>query len=196
MTSHGARRSTSVFRVAASRRPHSQSRRWPVSRSRAFQIQSLCRFFEEMPHLVDFEDDGLPDGFRCGCVCHGNVSDPLQHGARMDAKHLRQRVHGEAVTIAEHGQRFLPEGSPTWRGACPLIATSPTEPALFAPSLPGLDHVRMRAFRTGVHASLPIALVTTNTIGKPMRISLLRQYSQNTFRPSDGVIDGGKHHCC
>jgi hypothetical protein len=35
----------------------------------------------------------------------------------------------------------------------------------------------MRAFRTGVHASLPIALVTTNMLGKHIRISLLRQYS-------------------
>src|SRR6266850_832825 len=35
----------------------------------------------------------------------------------------------------------------------------------------------MRAFRTGVHTSLPIALVTTNMIGKHIRISLLRQYS-------------------
>jgi hypothetical protein len=34
-------------------------------------------------------------------------------------------------------------------------------------------HVRMGAFRTGVRASLPIALVTTNTIEKHTRISLL-----------------------
>jgi hypothetical protein len=64
-------------------------------------------------------------------------------------------------------------GSPTRRGARQLIATAPTEPALLAPGLPGLDHVWMRAFRTGVHASLPIALVTTNMIGKPIRISYL-----------------------
>src|SRR5262245_6704859 len=37
--------------------------------------------------------------------------------------------------------------------------------------------MRMCAFRTGVHASLPITLVTTNMIGKHIRISLLRQYS-------------------
>jgi hypothetical protein len=44
-TSHRARRSIIVFKVAVSRRPHSQSSSGPVSRSKAFQIQSFGRFF-------------------------------------------------------------------------------------------------------------------------------------------------------
>src|SRR5215510_2332842 len=142
------------------------------SRSRVCAV-----FFEEVPHLIDFEDDGLPDGFRFGSVLYGKAPDPLQHGTRMDAEHLSQRIHGDTVTIEEHGQRLLPPGSPTWRGARELIATAPTEPALIAPGLPGLNDVWMRAFRTCVHASSPIALVTTHTIGKHIRISFLRQYS-------------------
>src|SRR5262245_45524487 len=43
-TSHLAKRSTIYFKVALSRRPYSQSSNWPVSRSSAFQIQSLLRF--------------------------------------------------------------------------------------------------------------------------------------------------------
>ena len=126
------------------------------SRSRVCAV-----FFEEVPHLIDFEDDGLPDGFRFGRVLRGKAPDPLQHGARTDAEHLPQRVHGDPVTIEEHGQRLLPPGSPTRRGAGKLIATAPTEPALSAPGLPGLDDVWMCAFRTGVHASSPLVLVTT-----------------------------------
>jgi hypothetical protein len=41
-----------------------------------------------VPHLVDFEDDGLPDGFGLGFVCRGKAPDLLQHGARMAAEHL------------------------------------------------------------------------------------------------------------
>src|SRR5262245_20617889 len=95
-------------------------------------------FFEEVPHLIDFEDNGLPAGFRYGRRHHGKAPDPLQHGTRMAAEHLSQRIHEDTVTIEEHAQRLLLHGSPTWRGARKLIAIAPTEPALFAPGLSGL----------------------------------------------------------
>src|SRR5262245_14084707 len=103
---------------------------------------SVCAvFFEEVPHLIAFEDDGLPNGCRFGRVLCGKAPDPWQHGTRTDAEYLPHRVHRDPVTIEEHGQRLLPPGSPTWRGARPLIATASTAPALVAPSLPSLDDV-------------------------------------------------------
>jgi hypothetical protein len=130
----------------------------PVKEVAYLTIKSLpdpefMPFFEKVPHLIDFEDNGYPDGFRFGRVFHGEAPDPLEYGTHTVAEHLPQRVHGNPVTIEEHSQRLLPQGSPPWRGARELIATAPTEPALVAPGHPGLDHVRMRTFRTGVHAS-------------------------------------------
>src|SRR5215831_8247326 len=142
------------------------------SRSRVWGV-----FFEEMPHLIDFEDNRLPTGSRLCRVVSGIVANPCQDRTGPHPEHLPQGIHRNAVTVEKDRQRFLPRWSPTRRGARKLIATAPTEPALFAPGLPGLDHVRMRAFRTGVHASPPIAPMTTNTIGKHITISLLRQYS-------------------
>ena len=85
------------------------------------------------------------------------------------------------MTGENDGEGVLPPWSPTRRGARQLIATAPTEPALVVPGLPGLDHMRLWACRTGIHTALPIALMTTNRIGKPIRISLLRQYSPSQF---------------
>jgi len=141
-------------------------------------------FFEEMPPLVDFENDGLPSGVRFRRVFRGKASDPFQHRARTNTEHLPQRVHGDTVTIEEHGQRLLPQGSPAWCGACKLIATAPIEPALCALGFPGLDHGRMRTLRTCRHASPPpSALVTMNRLGKHNSRSLLRQYSPTTMPP-------------
>src|SRR5262245_24100318 len=142
------------------------------SRSRVYAV-----FFEEMPHFIEFEDDRLSAGRRLFSVVRGILANPGQDRAGPHPEHLRQGVHRDAVTVEKDGQRFLPQWSPTRRDARKLIATAPTEPALFASGLPSLDHVRMCAFRTGVHASLPIAVSTMNTIGKNSRISLLRQYS-------------------
>ena len=142
------------------------------SRSRVCAV-----FFEDMPHLIDFENDRLPAGSRFFSVISSIAANPSQDRAGPHAKHLRQSVHRDAMTIEEHGERFLPRGSPTRCGTRKLRATTPTAPALFPLGLPGLDHVRMCASRTSSHASLPLALVTTNTSGKPTKIPLLRQYS-------------------
>src|SRR5262245_23101203 len=104
------------------------------------------------------------------------MANPGQDRAGPHPEHLRQGVHRDAVTVETDGQRLLPRRSPARRGACKLIATAPTEPALVASDRAGLDHVRMRTCWAGVHASPPIALVTTQTIGKHRRGSLLSQY--------------------
>ena len=106
-----------------------------------------------MPHLVEFEDDRFPAGSGLFSMVSGIAANPGQDRAGPHTEHFRQGVHRDAMTVEEHGERLLPRRSPTPRGARKLIATTPTEPALFAPGFPGLDHVRMRAFRTGAHAS-------------------------------------------
>jgi hypothetical protein len=54
------------------------------SRSRVCAV-----FFEEVPHLIDFEDDRLPAGSRLFSVVSGIVANPGQDRAGPHAKHLR-----------------------------------------------------------------------------------------------------------
>ena len=123
------------------------------SRSRACAV-----FFEEIPHLVDFENDGLPSGGRFRRVFRGKASDPFQHRARTNTEHLPQRVHRDTVTIEEHGQRLLPQGSPAWCGACKLIATAPTEPAPVPLAFPALTTCGCVHCRHAVMLPLPQVL--------------------------------------
>src|SRR5262245_19446389 len=91
------------------------------SRSRVCAV-----FFEEVPHLIDFEDDGLANCFQFGSVLRGKAPDLLKHVTRTDAEHHSQRAHNDQMAIEQHGQRLLASWSPTPRGARKMMHTAST----------------------------------------------------------------------
>jgi hypothetical protein len=56
-------------------------------------------FFEEMPHLIDFHDDGLSSRVRLDVILRRTATDPFQDRTGVDAEHLAQRVHRDAVAV-------------------------------------------------------------------------------------------------
>jgi hypothetical protein len=48
----------------------------PVRRSKAFQIQSLLAFLDEVPNLVELDHDRAPGRLRLGAMIASMISDP------------------------------------------------------------------------------------------------------------------------
>jgi hypothetical protein len=128
--------------VPWSRPPHSQSISLPDPRSKAFQIQSLRDFFDEVPDLVDL-DYRRAAMRRLGLGTGGLrvIPDPAQSALGRDPDALGHRVHRQAQAIKLDRVPLHLHRLAARRGAreLPAAARALALPALPAAGMAGPD---------------------------------------------------------